>query len=111
MEIRGDTDTGQAFQDILSEVDLDWEEPLSRLTGDVIAHQAGKLVHEGRQFIRQACGTLEQDLSEYLQEEARLLPARIEVHYFLDEVDRLRSDTDRLTARVARLLKITQADT
>jgi len=103
VEIQGDSDTGQQFQDILSAADWDWEEQLSRLTGDVIAHQAGKLARKAAQFIKDSRSTLQQDISEYLQEEARLLPARIELGYFLEEVDQLRADVDRLSARVDRL--------
>ncbi len=103
VQIQGDTETAQHFQDILSAVDWDWEEQLSHVTGDVIAHQTGNLARKTAQFINNSRDTLQQDVSEYLQEEARLLPARIEVGYFLEEVDQLRADVDRLTARVDRL--------
>jgi len=103
VDIQGDTDTGEQFQDILSAVDLDWEEQLSRITGDVIAHQTGKLARKVTQFINNSHNTLQQDVSEYLQEEVRLLPARAEVDYFLEEVDQLRADVDRLSARIDRL--------
>ncbi len=103
VDIQGDTETGQQFQELLSAVDLDWEEMLSRVTGDVIAHQAGKLVRNTRQWLEHSRDTLQQDLSEYLQEEARLLPTRVETGYFLEDVDRLRADADRLAARIRRL--------
>ena len=105
VDIQGDTETGQQFQDILSAVDWDWEEQLSRITGDVIAHQTGKLARKATQFIKNSRNTLQQDVSEYLQEEVRLLPARTEVDYFLEEVDQLRADVDRLSARVDRLFR------
>jgi ubiquinone biosynthesis protein UbiJ len=38
-----------------------------------------------------------------LQEEVRLLPADAEIHRYLDEVDTLRMDVDRLEARLKRL--------
>jgi len=103
VEIQGDTDTGHRFQSVLAGVDWDWEEHLSRLTGDLVAHQAGILVRKAQHFFRDSRATLQQDLSEYLQEEARLLPTAIEVRYFLDDVDQLRTDVDRLAARVERL--------
>lgn len=105
VEIQGDTETGQQFQAILSGVDWDWEEQLSRLSGDVIAHQAGNLVRKAQHFIKHSHATLQQDLSEYLQEEARLLPTAIEASYFLDDVDQLRASVDRLAARLDRLHK------
>jgi len=103
--IDGDTDTGQAFQDLLGGVDWDWEEQLSRLTGDVVAHQAGRFAGRARQFIHDSRETLAGDAGEYLQEEARLLPGQTELGYFLGDVDRLRDDVERLQARVERLLR------
>jgi ubiquinone biosynthesis protein UbiJ len=111
VEISGDTETGQQFQDLLTGVDWDWEEQLSKLTGDTIAHQVGELARKGRQWLTGTSETLQQDLTEYLQEEARLLPTRTELNLFLDEVDQLRSDTDRLSARVERLLKTQEHNT
>ena len=105
VEIQGDTEAGQEFQNILSAVDWDWEEQLSQVTGDVIAHQTGSLARKATQFINNSSSTLQQDVSEYLQEEVRLLPGRIEVGYFLEEVDQVRADVDRLSARVERLLR------
>jgi ubiquinone biosynthesis protein UbiJ len=40
---------------------------------------------------------------EYLQEEGRDLPTRVEVDEFLEGVDRLRDDTERLEAKLARI--------
>ena len=110
VEIRGDTETGQRFQQILEAMDIDWEEHLSHLVGDVAAHQAGRLVRAGRQYLHSSADTLRQDLGEYLTEEAQLLPARIQVDNFLADIDRLRMDADRLEARVQRLLAHTRRD-
>jgi ubiquinone biosynthesis protein UbiJ len=42
---------------------------------------------------------------EYLQEESRVLAAEAELNYYLDSVDALRADADRLEARIQRLAK------
>lgn len=105
IKIAGDTELGEQFQELLTDVDFDWEEQLSRITGDVMAHQAGKLVQGARQLVSQGSATLMQDTTEYLQEEARLLPTRLEIEHFLEQVDDLRSDFDRLDARLQRLQK------
>jgi ubiquinone biosynthesis protein UbiJ len=47
--------------------------------------------------------TLEQDVNEYLHEELRLLPTRVEIENFGADVARLGMDTDRLAARIRRL--------
>ena len=106
VDLKGDTETGQQFQDLLADVDWDWEEQLSKVTGDVIAHQAGNAIRRSGQFLRDTGATLEHDISEYLQEESRLVPTRAEVDLFLEDVDQLRTDTDRLVARIERLIKL-----
>ena len=103
IKISGDTELGEQFQQLLSDVDFDWEEQLSKITGDVVAHQAGKLFQNARRFVHQSTTTLGLDIPEYLQEEARLLPTRVEIEHFLAQVDDLRSSSDRLEARVQRL--------
>jgi len=101
--IEGDVETGQAFKGILDGLDIDWEEQLSRLTGDVIAHQLGNTARLGRRAFRHGLATLEKDLGEYLQEELRVLPSRIETENFSADVTRISMDIDRLTARLQRL--------
>ena len=101
--IEGDVETGQAFKTILDEMDIDWEEQLSRLTGDIIAHQLGNTARRATGILRQGRRTLERDLGEYLQEELRVLPTRIETENFSADVSRLGMDLDRLAARIRRL--------
>jgi ubiquinone biosynthesis protein UbiJ len=105
VEISGDVELGQQFRDILDGLDVDWEEHLSRLTGDMVAHKVGNLVRGAMQWGRNTMDTLGQDAAEYLQEESRDLPNRIEIEDFLAQVDTLRTDVDRAEARVARLEK------
>jgi len=101
--IEGDVETGQAFKAVLDEMDIDWEEQLSRLTGDVIAHQLGNTARRTASALRKGQRTLEQDLGEYLQEELRVLPTRIEIENFTTDVSRIGMDTDRLAERIRRL--------
>ena len=103
VEISGDVELGQQFRGILDDLDIDWEEHLSHLTGDVVAHKLGNLVRGVLKWGKQTTTTLGQDAAEYLQEESRDLPNRGEIEAFLKEVDALRSDVDRMEARVNRL--------
>ena len=108
--IEGDVETGQAFKAILDELDIDWEEQLSKLTGDIVAHQLGNMARQGRRTFRLGLGTLEKDIGEYLQEELRVLPARIETENFSSDVTRISMDVDRLSARLKRLQTQTGKD-
>jgi ubiquinone biosynthesis protein UbiJ len=103
VEVQGDIHLGKAFQDLLAAVDIDWEEQLSHWVGDAAAHQVGSTLRGFRAWGQQALDTLSQDATEYLQQEIRELPTQSAVADFLDAVDSLRSDTDRLEARIRRL--------
>jgi len=101
--LEGDTEFGQQLQDILNAVDIDWEEQLSRLTGDVIAHQAGNAVRAAQHWAKQSRASLSLDAADYLHEESQQLPVRGEVDHFMTEVDTLRADVERLAARIKRI--------
>jgi ubiquinone biosynthesis protein UbiJ len=109
IELQGDTELGQRFRSVLQQVEIDWEETLSGVTGDLLAHQIGNLVRGFARWGGHLSETLLQNTSEYLQEERRELPPPVSVNGFLDDVDMLRADVDRLEARIARLAgRITQ---
>ncbi len=101
--IRGDVELGQRFRRVLDEMDFDWEEQLSHLTGDIIAHKAGNVLREVGQWWQQAISTLGHDATEFMQQETELLPEADELSQFMHEVDVLRADLDRLEARIRRL--------
>lgn len=105
VEITGDVELGQQFRNILDGLDIDWEEHLSHFTGDIIAHKLGNLVRGVVKWGKESANTLSQDAAEYFQEESRDLPNPGEVENFLKAVDMLRSDVDRLQARITRLKK------
>jgi ubiquinone biosynthesis protein UbiJ len=103
--VEGQTDLAQELGELLGGIEVDWEEQLSRLVGDPVAHQVGSGLRSAGRWGRHSAETLTQNLGEYLQEEARLLPSRNEVAAFLDDIDRLRDDVERLAARIARIAK------
>jgi len=105
VRIKGDTHLAQAFNDFLSGLEVDWEEQLARLVGDVAAHRVGSRIRAAGRWRRHTADTLTEDVKEYLQEEARLLPGHYEVQAFLDEVDLVRDGVERLAARIDRLTK------
>jgi ubiquinone biosynthesis protein UbiJ len=103
VRIEGETEIGHRFGDILGRVDIDWTEQFAALIGDIPAQSAGDRVKGSVGWLQQAGMTLRQDIAEYLQEEARLCPTRIEVEDFQGGVDELRDGVERLEARIRRL--------
>lgn len=101
MEVRGDAEVAEGFRRLLEAARPDFEEELSRLTGDAPAHYAARFAREAVDFGRRAGDILARNVAEYLTEESRDLPVRIEADEFIEGVDRLRESVDRLEARIA----------
>lgn len=105
VRFEGDIAVVQSLRQFVAGLDIDFEEQLSRLTGDVIAHEVGRGVRGGHRWLRHAGATFLANLGEYLTEERGLIPPEAELAAFVDDVDRLRADADRLEARVRRLAR------
>ncbi len=101
--IEGDIETGEQFQALFKQLDIDPEETLSHFTGDIIAHKTANLVRSNLNWKKQALENFKLNLTEFLQEETRDLPSKPEVDLYLDQVDDIRSDLDRLQARIEQL--------
>ena len=101
--ITGDTRLGHQFKNILASLDIDWEEQLSRITGDLFARQIGNGVKDLSSWLKRSKQSFDLDIGEYLQEESHILPTRPEVDRWVGNVDGLRNAIDRLQARVNRL--------
>lgn len=105
IHIQGDAEVAQAFSRLLQAAQPDLEEELSRVIGDVAAHQVGNAARAALGFGRNAIDTLRQNVAEYLTEESRDVPTRTEVEEFFAQIDKLRDDAARLESRLARLVQ------
>lgn len=108
IKISGDITLGQHFQSLFKQLDIDWEEHLSSITGDVIAHSMGNLARAAMVWGRQTIDLLGQDVSDYVQYETRDIASGPEVEGFNVQVDQLRNDVERAEARVSRLINAHQ---
>lgn len=100
--IQGDTELGSQFQTFLEKIEVDWEEPLSTITGDVVANQLGNVVRDLSVWVQETTKTNGLNVSEYFREEQRMLPSRFEVNKFKRSIDELRLSVDRLEAKIQR---------
>lgn len=103
IDLTGDAATAQRFQDLLDHAKPDVEEELSRVIGDVAAHQLTEFARGVGKWARGARSTMGDNIREYLQEESRDLPTRYEVERFVQQVGELRDDVERIAARLKRL--------
>jgi len=103
VRIEGDAEIAQKFRELLAQAQPDFEEELARVLGDVAARRVANVARGFLDWGRKAAGSFTGSVVEYLQEEGRDLPTQVEVDEFLEGVDRLRDDAERLEARLARL--------
>jgi ubiquinone biosynthesis protein UbiJ len=101
--IRGDVELGQRFKKLLENMDIDWEEHLARVAGDVIAHKTGHAIRELAAWWRNNRERSQENGREYLQQEIQVIPDQEEAEAFYHDVEALRDDVARLAARIARL--------
>lgn len=102
--LSGEMKVAQNFMTVFAQLQIDWEEQLSHVVGDVAAHQMGNFARNAQQYTQQTVQTWQQNIVEYLQEENRFLPTQPELEFFYNEVDMVRSDVARLEKRLERLL-------
>jgi len=103
--LSGDTHLIQALQQIIVQLEIDWEAHLSVILGDVASHQLGKLFTRSSRWASQSKEAVLANVEEYLHEEARILPNETELSHFNARLDELKLSIDRITARTARLNK------
>ena len=103
IELAGSAETAQRFHRLMGYAKPDLEEQLSGLVGDVAAHGIGDIARNVGRWSKGARETVQQNITEYLQEESRAAPSRYEVDHFSRQVDTLRDDVDRLAAKITLL--------
>ena len=106
LEISGDAHSVAVLRDFLRSLQLDFEEQLSSLVGDMPARQAGNQIRSFAEWAEQVGQSIAVNTGEYLTEEKQLLVARPRIDRFLIAVDQLRNDTERLASRLGTLEKV-----
>ncbi len=103
ISIEGDAQLVQDLYNTLNNLDLDWEDYLAPILGDVATNELGQFSSNARNWSAEAGRSMHRNVDDYLKEEARLVPGREEVDSFNDSLDRLRLNIDRVKARADRL--------
>ncbi len=103
--VEGDAALLLELRRILARLDIDWEECLSQLLGDVVGHQGAIVLRRGFGWLRDRQRSGQRLLSEFFTEELRALPSGNELRDFYQQVDQLRLATDRAEARLLQLLQ------
>lgn len=103
VSLEGDSHTAELARDLFAQLDIDWEDHLSRIVGDSLAYHLGRGAKRLLNVAKQAAGATRQSTTEYLQFEINALPCRDEVEDFYQDIKVCRDDVERLSARIALL--------
>ena len=106
VSIEGDAELAQDLQEIVRELDIDFEELLAGYVGDIAAHEIGRGVRALRGWAVEAAESIGEDIQEYMVEESRILAPQWRVTEFNEQADTLRADVERLDQRIQRLTKL-----
>jgi ubiquinone biosynthesis protein UbiJ len=101
--LEGDTELAAALAKVVRGMTWEYEEDLSRVIGDIPAHQVAEFGRKAASEIKSQSVNLVQMLSEYWQEEQPMIAKKRHVEAFNRQVDSLREDTERLEKRIAKL--------
>lgn len=103
IEINGDMLVPQAFQTLMQEMDFDWQGKLALIIGDTVTQVVSKPISSTKAWCQHSRQSTQKDISEYLQEEKKILPPREAVEDFFDDIAELRDTVDRLDVKVKML--------
>ncbi|WP_353497384.1 ubiquinone biosynthesis accessory factor UbiJ [Vibrio chaetopteri] len=110
LELEGDIQLAQKFSALLTDCKPDIEEWLSRVTGDVVAHTAVQGVKNLFGFIASQTSKHQDHFGQVLTEEWKIAPPPLAIAAFCDDVDDVRSQAERLNARLDALLAAAGSD-
>lgn len=104
VELVGNTSFVNDLQKIFKHLDIDWEEMLSQVFGDLIGHQSAQIIRSKLAWGKDRVSNINRLTSEFLTEELRVLPSAPEINFFNAQVDEITLGVDRLQARIEQLL-------
>lgn len=103
VQIQGDVALLGQLQSLVQQLDIDWEEALNRGLGDTLGHPIAEWLRHQWSWLQTRAKELPEWLPQYLSEEIAVIPSAQELTYFYRDISTLRTETERLEARIASL--------
>lgn len=103
LKLQGDINVAQQFSQLMKNINIDWEEQLSKYTGDVIAHTLFSVNSVLKEKFKRDVALLGATLKDAAIEEKRIAAHPYAVEDFCQQVNQLRGDVSRLEARLSLL--------
>lgn len=103
VDLSGDVQLVQDLFSAIKSLDVDWQDYLAPVAGDLITQQLGETIEQAADWGQDSKNRLQSSLDTYLKEEIRAFPSNQQLQNFSDDLDQLRLRTDRLAARLKLL--------
>ncbi len=103
LHMQGNAHTAQAWQQLFSKLDIDWQALLAPALGEQGAHHGIKTFHFVKNKMMDLKNKFLQDGSEYLKYEKKCLVPEHLLKHFSKEVTDISHAVDRIEARIQRL--------
>ena len=101
--LKGDSELASAISKVLRNMSWEYEEDLSRVIGDIPAHQLAEFGRRVTTESKRQAISLAGMFAEYWQEEQPLIAKKRHVQQFVKDVDTLREDVERLAKYTEKL--------
>ena len=105
LQVVGDMEFGKQFKEFFLNLEIDYEEQLSKIVGETIAYPMVQVFKTINFWAKQNIENFGQNVTNYVQTEMNWLVTDEELQLFLIDVDDLRDDCARLEARLEILQK------
>lgn len=104
LEVEGDIQLAQQFAQLLTEMDIDWEEHLSKKIGDILAHRVCYQGKKAKRNLALKFKTIGQHNAQFVTEELKIAPSALEVAHFCEQVEEIETQSNDLQSRINHLL-------
>lgn len=103
LDIEGDLQQLQKFNDFFSKLNPDWAEHLSGYIGDAAAHKVAITLQQLQQLLQAKLQIAAQSMTALLQDELQLSPVGAELEHFSQQVSQLNARTEQLAQQLKQL--------
>jgi ubiquinone biosynthesis protein UbiJ len=96
----GNAEFAQQLMHVFDALSIDWEEILSHCLGDGPAYRLSQAVAFAKNSLKHSIKSFIRNTDDYLHDECELAPHPFALEDFMNDVDELSMNTERLSARI-----------
>lgn len=103
VQVTGDIALLSRLQTLIKQIEIDWESAVNQALGDEVGHIFAQSLRLKFEWLGARSTQFPEWFSEYLSEELRVTPHRLELEDFYNQVQALNTDAERIAAKIRKL--------